>query len=134
MIDEQVESKSMEEVAATPLTDSVLERLAARLGGEATARTVFGDPVREDGVTVIPVSRARFGFGMGRKGSEGDEGGGGGAQVSPVGYIEIRNGEVSFRSLRGMIELVPVIVAGGFTAMMVFRALRGLAAARACRD
>ncbi len=109
------------------LTDSVLERLAARLGQDAGARTIYGEAVRQDGVTVIPVARVRFGFGMGRgKNSEGGEGGGAGVQVNPAGYIEIRDGQVTFRSIRSMLELVPVIVAGGLCATLLLRGLRRL--------
>ncbi len=40
--------------------DMFLERLAEKLGMHATAATVFAPPVERDGVTVIPVAKARF--------------------------------------------------------------------------
>ena len=46
-------------------TDEILAMLAERVGGRFTASTVFGSPVEREGVTVIPVSTIRFGFGGG---------------------------------------------------------------------
>src|SRR5690242_2884608 len=82
--------------------------IAGKIGGaildrvfqNANARMVYGEPVRHEDRTVIPVARvqARFGFGGGSGGgSAADQGtgsgggGGGGGQVSalPVGYIEM---------------------------------------------
>src|SRR5690606_34414305 len=54
--------------------------LAERVGTTARVETVFGEPVERDGVTVIPVARARWGFGGGtgaRSGEEGEGAGGG---------------------------------------------------------
>lgn len=95
-----------------PLVDAaggsaqLLERLADRLGGKATVATVFGDPITAGGVTIIPVARAGFGFGGGsgretsaEKVGEGG-GGGGGVDVRPLGFIEIRDGSVSYRPIR----------------------------------
>lgn len=43
-------------VAAT----GFLERLARRLGGNASVSSVFGTPVGANGVTVVPVARLAF--------------------------------------------------------------------------
>jgi uncharacterized spore protein YtfJ len=83
-----------------------LERMVAAVGGQATARAVFGEPVEGPGATVVPVARVRFvvGGGMGQGGSGldvGDGGGGGGAvSATPAGYIEIRDGVAAFRPIR----------------------------------
>src|SRR6266498_2179747 len=76
--------------------------MAEKLGAAARAATIFGEPVERDGVTVIPVARARWGFGggVGRRRDEDGAGGGGGAQVTPVGFIELKNGEAEFRPIR----------------------------------
>ena len=52
--------------------------IAGKLGATARAATIFGDPVERDGVTVIPVARAGWGFGggVGRKKDENGAGGG----------------------------------------------------------
>lgn len=77
-----------------------LDRLAERLGGRVDARMIYGEPVVREGITVIPVGRVRYGFGGGR-GANAEVGGGGGAEVVPVGYIEIRDGQSEFRPICG---------------------------------
>ena len=74
---------------------SLVERLADRLGVTANARTVYGDAVEREGVTVIPVAKVSFGFGGGGgiQGAREGSGGGGGLRAEPLGYIEIKNGE-----------------------------------------
>ena len=80
------------------LADAVLQRIGQTVGQGATVSTVFGEPVEREGITVIPVAKARFGFGGGggagaRRSADGSGGGGGGgAIVSPVGYIEVSHG------------------------------------------
>jgi uncharacterized spore protein YtfJ len=55
-----------------------------------TVRTVYGDPVEAQGVTVIPVAQTYFGFGGGGGGGRsGGSGGGGGGAVRPMGFIEV---------------------------------------------
>jgi len=76
--------------------------MAEKLGATAKAATIFGEPVEREGLTVIPVAKARWGFGggVGRRRGEDGAGGGGGAQVIPVGFIEMKNGEAQFRPIR----------------------------------
>lgn len=91
-----------------------VERLAQRLGLAADASHIFGAPVERDGLTVIPVARAVYGFGGGSGGREGEEGAGGGAGVAltPVGFIEMGGGAARFRRLRDPLTLLPVVAAG----------------------
>jgi uncharacterized spore protein YtfJ len=80
-----------------------LVRLADRLGATAKAAAVFGEPVQRSGVTVIPVARARWGFGGGSgkgKDEQGEgTGAGGGVQASPVGYIEVSDGDAQYKRI-----------------------------------
>ena len=69
------------------LVNELLERIGETVGARAQVSTVFGEPVQRDGLTVIPVAKARFGFGGGggsgsREGDEGSGGGGGGGGAS----------------------------------------------------
>lgn len=83
-------------MTANPL----LERLADRLGGAASSSTVYGDPIERDGVTVVPVSRADWGYGGGwGPDGEGGGGGGGGVRARPVGYIEIHDGKACYKPI-----------------------------------
>ena len=88
---------------------SFIERLGRRVGMTAHAGQIYGEPVERDGVTVIPVAKAVYGFGGGSGKKEKDEGsgGGGGVALTPVGYIEIKNGETRFRATRDWASLIP---------------------------
>jgi len=86
--------------ALLPTEGSLIERLAHQVGVTANAKCIYGEPVDRDGVAVIPVAKSCYGFGGGfggqkEKGEGG--GGGGGVMLTPVGYIEIKNGETRFR-------------------------------------
>ena len=111
------------------LADELLQRIGQTVGQTATVSTVFGDPVEREGVTVVPVAKARFGFGGGggggvRDGDEGSGGGGGaGAVVSPMGYIELRGGTARFRRISSPFDLVGLVVAASFAAFAVRRLL-----------
>ncbi len=123
---EEEARREAERVAA----DERLGKLAELIGGNVSARAVFGDPVERDGVTVIPVARIRYGFGAGsgrgggrRKhwrgdGGEGDQGaedqygsgGGGGMQAAPIGYIELRGGEASFTRIADPARILALFI------------------------
>ncbi len=90
-----------------------IERIAERLGESAHATTIFANPVQSDGVTVIPVARARMGFGGGSgRQKEGEEGtgGGGGLVVTPVGYIELKKGHSTFRPISNQRMMLPLLL------------------------
>ena len=102
--------------------------MAEKLGAVARAATVFGEPVERDGITVIPVAKARWGFGGGagrrkEEGSGGQEedgaGGGGGVQVTPVGFIEIKQNAANFRPIRTV--SLPWIITGSILGLFLLR-------------
>ena len=107
----------MEMPSGASLADELLQRIGQAVGQKASVTTVFGDPVEREGVTVVPVAKARFGFGGGGGGGvrDGDEGsgggGGGGALVSPVGYIELRGGNANFKRISSPFDLVGLVAA-----------------------
>lgn len=107
---------------------SFLERLAERIGGQATVKAVFGEPIICGDMTIIPVARAGFGFGGGAggggeageagqdKSGGGGAGGGGGAETRPLGYIAVHNGVATYNPIRNAtfdnaVTLVSVIAA-----------------------
>jgi uncharacterized spore protein YtfJ len=102
-------------------------RLAERLGAVARASSIYGEPVERSGITVIPVARARWGFGGG--GGEGAEGagsgGGGGMIVSPIGYIEIKDGVSRFRPIVAPWQAVALVAFGATVSVIVNRLIRG---------
>ncbi len=72
-----------------------------RLRDAYTVERVFGHPLHEDGVTVIPVARVRGGGGAGNgEGPEGKGRGGGsgfGLNAVGAGAFVVRNGEVRWQ-------------------------------------
>jgi uncharacterized spore protein YtfJ len=112
------------------LVSELLGRIGETVGGKADVSTIFGDPVQREGVTVIPVAKARFGFGGGggsgtREGDQSGEGsgggGGGGVAVGPVGYIEVRDGGAEFKRIRTPNELLALVAAGSLVALTIRR-------------
>ena len=107
---------------------SFLERLAERLGMNASAKAVYAEPVERDGTTIIPVAKVRWGFGGGGGKSKKERGigAGGGVHVSPLGYIEMKDGATEFKPIRDPVALVPVVLVAGATGWVLLRALRKL--------
>jgi uncharacterized spore protein YtfJ len=106
-------------------TDEMLAALAERVGARFTATNVFGEPVHQNGVTVIPVATTRFGFGGGG-GSDPDkeqvgEGAGAGGTTVPAGYIELKGEHTRF---------VPIVQPTRMVALVFMFVLGVLALAR----
>lgn len=103
-----------------------LSGLAQRFGATAKSTTIFGDPIDRDGVTVVPVAKARWGFGAGagRAAENGGVGGGGGVQVNPIGYIEMRNGETNFKRIHDLSFSKMMLL--GFSGAILIRGLSHL--------
>jgi uncharacterized spore protein YtfJ len=72
-------------------------------------RRVFGEPIEQDGVTVIPVARIAGGGGGGGD-SEGNGGGGFGLGGRPAGVYVIKDGQVSWRPAIDPIKVALVAV------------------------
>ncbi len=111
----------------TTRADAVLERLGAAIGATVDISLVYGAPIERGGVTVVPVAKARWGFG-GRTdrdapGARADARGGGGLVLSPVGYIEVRDGGARFRPIRDPAALLLVALCGGVIARLLGRIL-----------
>ena len=101
--------------------DRFIGTMVEKLGAVARAATIFAEPVERGGVTVIPVAKARWGFGggAGHRKDEDGAGGGGGVQVTPVGFIEIKNGQTEFRPIRTV--SLPFMIAGGISIVFLLR-------------
>jgi hypothetical protein len=89
---------------------------------------VFAPPVDQNGTTVIPVAKVRWGFGGGvgkKKGDNGEGGGtGGGVVATPVGYIELRDGVSLFRPIVDPKQVVLASALAVLLAGVFLRALR----------
>jgi uncharacterized spore protein YtfJ len=119
----------MEAGERSQLIDDLLERIGLTVGNRAHVSTVFGEPVQREGLTVIPVARARFGFGGGggsggREGEEGSGGGGGGgASITPIGFIEVRNSSAEFKRIATPTDLVAIAAAAAMAVLTIKRIL-----------
>jgi uncharacterized spore protein YtfJ len=133
MVDQDQAMGDAREAADPPPADRLIERLAELIGAKAGVRAVFGEPVQQGGVTVIPVARVRWGFGGGGGRSEAapdgpalGSGGGGGVAADPIGYVEIGSDGATFRPIREPYPSPVFLVASGLTAAIVIRALARL--------
>jgi uncharacterized spore protein YtfJ len=130
--------------------DGFVERMAERVGGKASVRAVFGDPIERNGLTIIPVAKVRWGFGggagrgpiamgpgtaegmteveaLGDDGMSGSgTGGGGGVTADPVGYLEIGPEGATFRPIVPAMPSPGFLLAAGATAALVLRGLARL--------
>ena len=136
MADPLEEAKRQAEAGAA---DDKFGKLLEALGGSASAQAVFGTPVEKDGVTIVPVARVRYGVGGGggrgpgrrkRAAGEGEQvgyGQGGGLQAAPVGYIELRDGQASYKRIAdparpmAMILAFPLVAAISFAIVSLVR-------------
>jgi uncharacterized spore protein YtfJ len=83
----------------------VLQKIGETLGSTATVKSVFGDPIKVNDKTVVPVAKVAYGFGggfgAGKDGSRPDRqgeggGGGGGVRALPAGALEITDSTTRF--------------------------------------
>lgn len=110
------------------IADELLRRIGETVGDQARVSAVFGDSVERDGITIIPVARARFAFGGGggtgaNTGDGSGAGGGGGAVVSPVGYIEVHDGSARFKRIPSPTDLLALVAAVSLATLAARRVL-----------
>ena len=103
----------------------------------AAAGKVFGAPVVQDGITVLPVAKVSGGGGGGggsgavERGQEGSGAGGGvGLTAKPLGVFVIKDGDVAWRPA---IDINKVIIGGQIVAVIALLVLRAVIKARAAR-
>lgn len=102
--------------------------------GNAGADKVFGTPVSQDGLTVLPVARISGGGGGGGGSGPAPEGGqargtGGGLGVTakPLGVFVIKEGEVTWRPA---IDVGRVILGGQIVAIVALLTIRAFIKSR----
>jgi uncharacterized spore protein YtfJ len=105
---------------AAPASE-IIGKLMDELRTIAKTETILGQEIKVGEFTLIPVSRISLGVGAGgckgaankREGEGG--GGGGGVMVSPIAFIVIKGGEISFHGIKrggaldGLFENLPEI-------------------------
>lgn len=100
----------------------------------ASAEKVFGHPITQDGVTLVPVAKVSggggggSGTGPGREGQEtGGTGGGVGLAAKPLGVFVVKEGRVSWRPA---IDINKVIIGGQIVIVAALLVIRALIKAR----
>ncbi len=109
--------------------NSFIERIANSLGQSLNSKFIFADPIEREGVTIIPVARIQYGFGGGYRQNKPNhiaKGGGGGGLAQPVGYIEIKNGQATFKRINNPISLPSLILMTGITGFLLLRSIAKL--------
>jgi uncharacterized spore protein YtfJ len=137
--------------AAGSSIDGFVERMAERVGGKASVKAVFGDPIERNGITIVPVARVRWGFGGGAgrgpiavgPGSDSDgaagesqidegrsgagTGGGGGVAAEPIGYLEIGPDGATFKPIASPMPSPGFLLAAGAAGALILRGIARLA-------
>ena len=83
---------------------ALLQSLKESVLGQASVKSVYGEPISAQGKTIIPVAKIMYGYGAGAgTGGVGDTsargeggGGGGGVRAVPVGVIEVSDQPTRF--------------------------------------
>ena len=102
--------------------------------GQAGAARVFGTPVHQDGVVVLPVAKIAGGGGGGDgaspAGDGGEAGGGGGGfglSATPAGVYVLRDGRVRWKPA---VDVNRIVLGGQLVAVVALLVLRGIVAPR----
>jgi len=102
----------------------VLEQLYDKIESSAKAAVAFAPPQRHNGLVVIPVASVGWRFGSGTGTSRQKEhreaqrgmGIGGTMSVSPVGFIELKEGTARFRPIFNFDTMLKTQIVGGLIA------------------
>ncbi len=98
-----------------------LQMIMERLHSGASIKTVYGEPIRAEGKTIIPVAKVAYGFGAGaspvketggvKEEKEAGEAGGG-ICCRPVGIVEITKEETRFIPIDERRKLAGALIVG----------------------
>jgi uncharacterized spore protein YtfJ len=100
--------------------EEMIKNMISELKELAKTETVVGEPIEIDGKKIIPVIKVNLGFGGGggedtEKGRGAGAGAGGGVKVEPVGFIVVKEEDVSMLPIKGtklekLAEVVPELI------------------------
>ncbi len=106
-----------------------VQAVIAQARDALSVKRVFGDPIQQEGVTIIPAARvgggAGGGGGAGPSGQGTGEGSGFGMSAKPAGVYVVRNGDVRWRPAVDVNRIVLGMQVLGIVGLFVLlRALR----------
>jgi uncharacterized spore protein YtfJ len=117
---------------SAPTESSVLDTVRQAVDDGGAAGRVFGTPITQDGVTMLPVARITGGGGGGGGGGptpgqngarQEGSGGGFGTTARGIGVFVLKNGEVSWRPA---IDVNRVILGGQIVAVVALLVARSV--------
>jgi uncharacterized spore protein YtfJ len=112
-----------------------IRELVEQFRETATVRTVYGDPIEKDGITVIPAARVLGGGGGGEgEGPQGQgkgTGGGFGLMARPVGAYVVKDGRVTWKPAVDLGQVLLFAIVAVFGMRSAVRACARCCAARA---
>src|ERR1700675_3871754 len=99
---------------------ALLQSLKESILGQASVKTIYGEPISAHGKTVIPVAKIMYGYGagagmggVGTSSARGEGGGGvGGGRAIPVGDIEVSDQPTRFVPITDRNRLAGAVLAG----------------------
>lgn len=104
-----------------------VEQLLSQATDAAKVSRVFGEPIREGDLLIVPVARVRGGGGGGTGTGPDNEGsgsgGGGGFTADPAGVYVVKDGKVTWQP---SVDVNRIVVGGQVVAVVMFLALRSL--------
>ena len=122
---------------ATRKDTDVLETIRNVIDGAAAGK-VFGAPITQDGLTILPVAKVSGGGGGGGGTSPAEDGrdasgsgGGVGTSAKPLGVFVIKEGNVGWRPA---VDVNKVIVGGQIVVVAALLMIRAMIKARSKRD
>lgn len=97
-----------------------LQSLKESVLGQASVKSIYGEPITAHEKTIIPVARVVYGYGagagtggVGDSSARGEGGGGGGGVVAvPVGVIEISQQPTRFIAITDRKKMIGALLAG----------------------
>jgi len=104
---------------------NLFQDIIEKLNNSATVKTVFGEPIKAEGKTIIPVAKIGYGFGGGQgtkeKSENSDLGLGGGIGIKPIGVLEVTPEATNFISFDIKKKLIALIMLGVVLGMILKR-------------
>jgi len=110
-----------------------IAELMGQMQESTTVKRVYGEPIIQEGITVIPVAKVSGGGGGGGGKQEGDQpgegsGGGFGVGVTPTGVFVIEEGKVRWQPA---VDVNRVILGGQLVAIVALLTIRTIVRLRA---
>ena len=99
---------------------ALLQSLKESILGQASVKTIYGEPISSHGKTIIPVAKITYGYGAGAgTGGMGDAsargeggGGGGGVRAMPIGVFEVSDQSTRFVPITDRRKLSGALLVG----------------------